>query len=79
MIPQGKLVLCGCGGNAFQRKIGFKWEVYCHDCENTTGLKDSVKEAASLWNRSVAYEGEDLYSGSELRDSDWAGKDFGDQ
>lgn len=57
MIIQGKLRRCGCGGNAFQRKIGFEYEVYCHDCENTTGMKKTMADATRAWNTQVCFEG----------------------
>ena len=79
MIIQGKLTKCSCGGNAFQRKIGARYEVYCHSCENTTGLQSTMAVATRLWNTQVAYEARDSFWGSEMTDSDWAGKDFGDQ
>ena len=61
MIPQGRLNDCKCGGHAFHRKINGKYQVYCHDCENTTRYWDKMKEAAKEWNTEVRYDALDLY------------------
>ena len=75
MIPQGRLNNCSCGGNAFQRKINGKYQVYCHDCENTTQFWDSIREAAKEWNTEVRYEALDLYD----YDNDWYDVEEGDR
>ena len=75
MIPQGRLNNCSCGGNAFQRKINGRYQVYCHDCENTTQFWESIREAAKEWNTEVRYEALDLYSEDDfdhgMNGSEW--------
>lgn len=71
MIPQGRLNNCKCGGNAFHRKIGGRYQVYCHECENTTRFWDTSAEAAKEWNTEVRYEALDLDLGIEDQDDYW--------
>ena len=75
MIPQGRLNNCSCGGNAFQRKINGRYQVYCHECENTTQFWGSIREAAKEWNTEVRYEALDLYD----YDNDWYDVEEGDR
>ena len=77
MIPQGRLNNCSCGGNAFQRKINGRYQVYCHECENTTQFWESIKEAAKEWNTEVRYEALDL--GFYDYDNDWYDVEEGDK
>lgn len=60
MIPQGRLNDCKCGGLAFHRKINRQYQVYCHECENTTRFWDTMAQAAKEWNTEVRYEALDL-------------------
>ena len=71
MIPQGRLNNCSCGGNAFQRKINGRYQVYCHECENTTQFWESIREAAKEWNTEVKYEALDLDAGIEDQEHAW--------
>lgn len=73
MIPQSRLNDCKCGGLAFHRKINRQYQVYCHECENTTRFWDTMAQAAREWNTEVRYEALDLYDREEgfwWRDSD---------
>ena len=65
MIPQSRLNDCKCGGNAFQRKINGRYQVYCHSCENATQFYDNINEAVKEWNLEVRFEALDLYDDGE--------------
>lgn len=57
MIPRSRIRKCECHGNAFQRKINGRHEVYCSSCENTTGLLATAEAAIRTWNTQTSYEG----------------------
>jgi hypothetical protein len=61
MIPQRRLNDCKCGGHAFHRKINRRYQVYCHECENTTRFWDTMAEAAKEWNTETRYDALDIY------------------
>ena len=75
MIPQGRLNDCKCGGHAFHRKINRQYQVYCHECENTTRFWDTMAKAAKEWNTEVRFEAVDLDDREE--DYWWRDQDEG--